>query len=236
MALKRLVWLLPLLLSACITQTITPHQTSAAGFERWSDAAPAYRFGAGDRIKVEFLLTPEVGEDTVVGPDGMIGLRVAGRVRAQGLTAEQLQDAIASKASRNLKNPIVTVSLTDAGSARVVVGGQVQRPGVYALVGRDTPLEAVMLAGGFLPESRMDEVVLIRRNNDNKPMLRTVNLQHFVNTGDPGDSLPLQPGDIVFVPRTRVAEVGLWVDQVLNRTLPFSKSLNYNINPNPANF
>lgn len=236
MALKYLLPLVSLLLIGCTTQMITPHATAGDGFETWNDAPPAYRFGSGDRIKVDFLLTPETGETVVVGPDGFIGLRVAGRVRALGLTAEQLQDAIAEKASKNLQHPIVTVSLTDAGSARVIVGGQVARPGVYSMVGRDSAVEAVMLAGGFLPESRMDEVVVIRRNADNRPMLRTVDLQHFVDTGDLKNNLPLQPGDIVFVPRTRVAEVGLWVDQVLNKPIPFSKSLNYNINPNPQNF
>jgi polysaccharide biosynthesis/export protein PslD len=225
-----------LLLAGCTTQTTTPRQADGAAFETWSDASPAYRFGPADRIKVEFLLTPEAGEDVVVGPDGFIGLRVAGRVRAQGLTAEQLQDAVTLASARNLTHPIVTVSLLDAGSARIIVGGQVSRPGVYKLVGRDSPFEAVMMAGGFLPESRMDEVVLIRRNADNHPMLRTVDLQHYVNTGDLGASVPLQAGDVVFVPRTRVAEAGLWVDQVLNKLLPFSKSLNYNINPNPNEF
>lgn len=236
MALARLSLLLVTLLAACTTQSISPRTGDAAGFAAWTDSGPEYRLGSGDKIKVEFLLTPEVGEDAVVGPDGYIGLRVAGRVKAQGLTAEQLQDAIAKAASRNLKEPVVTVALTEAGASRVVVGGQVQRPGVYPLVGRNSAFEAVMLAGGFMPESRMDEVVLIRRNGDSKPMLRTVDLQHFVNTGDPAAGVPLQPGDVVFVPRTRVAEVGLWVDQVLNKTIPFSKSLNYNVNPNPVNF
>lgn len=237
MALKRLfVLLFAVALAACTTQTTSPKESNAEGFAAWSNTPPAYRFAAGDRIKVEFLLTPETGEDVVVGPDGFVGLRVAGRIYAQGLTAEQLQDAVVKASSKNLQHPIVTVSLTDAGSARVIVGGQVQHPGVYPMVGRDSPMEAVMLAGGFLPESRMDKVVLIRRNADNRPMLRTVDLQNFVNTGDLNSSVPLQAGDIVYVPRTLVAEAGLWVDQVLNKLVPFNKSMNYNFNPDPRNY
>ncbi len=44
--------------------------------------------------------------------------------------------------------------------------------------------------------------------------------------------MPLYPGDIVFVPRNRVSEVGLWVDSVLNKAIPFNKAFSYTINRN----
>lgn len=84
-----------------------------------------------------------------------------------------------------------------------------------------------MLAGGFSPESRMDEVVIIRQRPDRAPMLRTVDLRRFVSNGAPGESILLASEDIVFVPRSRIAEVNLWVDQNINRLLPFSRSVSY---------
>jgi hypothetical protein len=37
-------------------------------------------------------------------------------------------------------------------------------------------------------------------------------------------------GDIVFVPRNKISEVDLWIDQYITRFLPFSRSFDYSIN------
>ena len=59
----------------------------------------------------------------------------------------------------------------------------------------------------------------------------------FLSGLDGTADVPLMAGDIVFVPRTRIAEVALWVDQAINRTIPFSRNFSYAINRNmPGNF
>jgi protein involved in polysaccharide export with SLBB domain len=216
------------------TQSVTPVESQPKGFAGWSDEVPDYRFIPGDKIRVQLLLTPELGEDAIVAPDGQIGLRAAGQVRAAGQTARELQDAVAKASLVNLVNPIVTVSLLESPGARVFVGGSVARPGAFPIDGRRGPFEAVVLAGGFAPEARMDEVVLIRRNPQNRPMLRTVDLRSFASLGTDGGDLPLLPGDIVFVPRNRISELDLWIDQFINRFLPFQKGFSYTVNRNPA--
>jgi len=212
------------------TQSIRPVERSPEGFASWSDATPAYQFAPADKVKVQFLLTPELNEDVVVGPDGMVGLRAAGQVQAGGRTATQLQADIAKAAAKTLTGPEVTVTLTDNPGALVFVGGSVTRSGAYALAGRHGTFEAVQLAGGFSPEARMDEVVVIRRDPTNRPMLRTVDLRSLVDGGDNHPDLPLVPGDIVFVPRNRISEVDLWIDQFITRFVPFSRAFNYTAN------
>ena len=80
--------------SMTTTQNIRPVESNPKGFAQWTDEVPSYRFISGDKVRVQFLLTPEVNEDAVVSPDGHIGLRAAGQVMAGGLTAEELQDAV----------------------------------------------------------------------------------------------------------------------------------------------
>ncbi|QTC91838.1 polysaccharide biosynthesis/export family protein [Brevundimonas goettingensis] len=226
MALKRLLPLL--LLGACgTTQDIRPVEREPQGFAPWSESAPGYRLGVGDRLKIDFLMTPEMGQEAAVEPDGFISLRATGRVEAQNRTAAELQAAVAAAAEPRLRHPVVTLSVTEARAARIIVGGAVSRPGVYPLPARASTLEAVMLAGGFSSESRMDQVVIIRQRPDGAPMLRTVDLRRFVSNGAPGESLMLASEDIVFVPRSRVAEVNLWIDQYVNRMLPFSRNVSY---------
>jgi protein involved in polysaccharide export with SLBB domain len=229
-----------LLASACgtsaltTTQSVSPTQRTPAGFTAWTDAIPAYVFSPGDKLRVQFQLTPELNEDVTVAPDGTVGLRAAGQVAAAGRTATQLQEDIAQAAGKILIKPIVTVSLTENLGSPVFIGGAVAKPGAYNILGRRGSLEAVQLAGGFSPDARMDEVVLIRRDPKDKPMLRTVDVRGFLEGSDSaatGD-VPLAPGDIIFVPRNRISEVDLWIDQFINRLLPFSRSFNYTYNHN----
>ena len=90
-------------------------------------------------------------------------------------------------------------------------------------------LQGVLMAGGFLTTARSDEVVLIRRRADRVPMLRTLNLRRYAGSVDPADDLPLQPADVIFVPKSGIAELDVFVDQYLNQALPFQKALTYTV-------
>jgi protein involved in polysaccharide export with SLBB domain len=224
-----------LVLAGCgTTQTIDPVEANPTRFAVWEEVVPVYRFAPGDRVKIQFLLTPEMGETALVAPDGSVSLRAAGRVQAAGLTYRELEAAIDQASRRVLTQPVVTVSLEEAGGSVVLVGGSVGRPGVYPLAGRRGVLEAVILAGGFQDEARMTEVVLIRRSPGNKPMLRTVDVRGFVSNGSTSGDVPLYAGDIVYVPRSRIAEVNLWIDQYINRLIPFSRSFSYSVTSGSA--
>ena len=225
---RRAAFTVLLLFSGCsTTQSIAVHQREPHAFAPWSDAAVAYRLAPGDRLRVDFLLTPELNEDAIVEPDGCLGLKVAGRVQVQNLNLDQAQNAVVRAAAAHLLHPIVTLTLTDPRAARIIVAGAVQRPGVYPLPAHAAPFEAVALAGGLLPESRMDEVVVLRQRPGAQAMVRTVNLRRFVSTGSGRDSVLLASEDIVYVPRSRIADFDLWVDENINRTLPFSRSFDY---------
>lgn len=223
---RRALLALPLL-AACTGQELTVREERPEGFTRWQDVPPAYRFGPGDRLNVRFRLTPEMNEVALIGPDGTISLRAAGVVRVAGLSLQDAERAVSDASRRVLLNPEVSIAFEETAANQVIVGGEVERAGVYNLVGRRGVLEAVMLAGGFTPQARMNQVVLIRRDPDNRPMLRTVDLQGFVQSAQGNADLPLYGGDIVFVPRSRIAEVANWVDQYINRTLPFSRTFAY---------
>jgi protein involved in polysaccharide export with SLBB domain len=211
------------------TQSTSTAEREPQGFRAWTDTPAPYEFAAGDKIKVQFELTPEMGEDAVVGPDGMISLRAAGQVQAEGQTVKQLQDAIARASAKTLVSPTVTVSLTETPGAPIFVGGAVTKPGAYTMVGRHGSFEAIQLAGGFSTEARMNEIVLIRRNPQNQRMLRTVDLRSLVEGDDEHPDVPLVSGDIVFVPRNKISEVDLWIDQYLNKFFPFTKAFAYSI-------
>lgn len=223
--------LLPALLAlaACTGQSLSPQPATPEGFAKWDDAVPAYRLGPGDRFQVKFLLVPEMDEEAVIGPDGTAGLRMAGQVEAAGLTPTELATLVETRAKRWMRAPQVSIGLRETPSYRAYVGGSVAKPGPYLMNGRTGAMEAIMMAGGFDREARYEEVVLIRRNAENRPMLRTINLRGFLETGTAVGDVPLAAGDILFVPRSSIAETGLWVEQFINRVVPFERVFNYTI-------
>jgi protein involved in polysaccharide export with SLBB domain len=151
---------------------------------------------------------------------------------AEGKTTEQLAGELNTLYGKELRKPEVTVIGRAFASQRVLVGGEVQLPGVYGMTGRIGVLQAAILAGGFRETARLDRIALVRRGPGDKPMLRVVDVQAILEgTGDGGD-VPLMPYDVVFVPRTTIAEVDLWVEQYITRVLPFSRSFSYSINRN----
>jgi hypothetical protein len=69
---------------------------------------------------------------------------------------------------------------------------------------------------------------VIRRSTDGRPIILYVDL-HAYTRGGAIKLPPLESRDVVFVPKSSIAEADVWVDQYLNKLLPFGKSFNYNV-------
>ncbi len=267
-------------LVACTTSfTLEPVERQPEGFAPWDETVGDYRLLPNDEIEIRFFYTPELNDRLVLGPDGTVHLQFVGRVMAAGRTLAELQRNLTRAYAKDLIDPQLVVVLRGIESQQVYVGGQVIQPGIYPMVHQLDVLRAILLAGGFRETARVEEIVLIRRNRDNRPMLRTVNVKAFIEDGGPtedetdrttrvgpdaadrpgrdrwGDGVhrvdhddrrvatddhqpdepkdigdvPLVAGDIVFVPRSHIAEVNTFVDQFITRVLPFNRNFNYNI-------
>jgi protein involved in polysaccharide export with SLBB domain len=78
----------------------------------------------------------------------------------------------------------------------------------------------VVMAGGFLTTAEPKRVAIIRRGPDGRPMLRYVNLGDAVRHAPDVDAVPLRRFDVVFVPRSGIANVDLWVQQHISGVVP----------------
>lgn len=202
-----------------------PESKEGAVFAPWVEGDDAYRLGPGDDVEVKLPFNAEFNERTVIGPDGRITLPLVGELRAEGRTVRELTDALNRGFSRDLVNPRVQVAVRAYGSQRVFVGGEVGNPGLFTLPGRIGVMEAVMMANGFTDGARTSQVVLIRRSPDGRAMMRTVDVPAFV-AGEAPD-MPLKGFDIVFVPKSTIAEVDQFVEQFINRVVPFQRGFTY---------
>jgi polysaccharide export outer membrane protein len=197
------------------------------GYATWSDAEPAYRLYPDDELDVVVPSAPELNRTVRVQPDGRIGLPLIAPVMAADRTVEQLQAALAQAYAAQLRDPEVSVSIKTAGPLKVFVGGEVDKPGVYDMVGDTDALRAIVEAGGFKPSARQNEVVIIRRGPGGRAMMRSVDLKAALHDRGRQDLVPLRRFDIVYVPRSRIAEAGLFVQQYFRDLVPGQLGFNY---------
>jgi hypothetical protein len=88
----------------------------------------------------------------------------------------------------------------------------------------------------LLDTARTNEVVLIRRSPDGRPMLRTIDIDALTHRGDPAQDVILQATDTIFVPKSSIAEVDQWVDQYIDKVIPFQRGFDYTISNNPTTY
>jgi polysaccharide export outer membrane protein len=106
--------------------------------------------GGGDLLKVSVFGAPESDQEVRVDPDGNATLNFIGSVRLAGLTTNEAQTLIAKKLSDGgfYKNPQVTVFAKEYATQGVSVLGEVQKPGVYQLLGSRRLFDILSMAGG----------------------------------------------------------------------------------------
>ena len=112
--------------------------------------AQPYRVSAGDRLNVKFVYHDELNATPQVRPDGRVTMPGLGVFQATGLTPGDLEEAIYRRASLTLRDPEVSVIVTDKSERRVYVGGEVRRPGYVPLTPGMTALRAIFERGGYL--------------------------------------------------------------------------------------
>ena len=176
-----------------------------------------YKIGSGDALSVKFFYTAELNEDVVVRPDGRISLQLVGEVVVGGRTPDEVSQELRDRYAGFLSQPNVAVIVRGFGSQKAFVGGEVKQPTMIPIDGRMTLADAVFSAGGALDTAAMSSVILIRKGEGEREVYR-VDLSGALAGEDP---IPvLRAYDVVYVPKSFIAEVGMYVDLYINRLLP----------------
>ena len=147
-----------------------------------------------------------------------------------GVDEIEIGDTIARAYAQNvLVNPMVEVRRAGLGPQNIIVGGEVNAPGLVEMTGPIGALEAVMLAGGFQNTAARGDVVVLRRAPGGDMMMRTVNLHDALRARQGADNIQIRRHDIIFVPRSTVAEVNLFVEQYVMGIVPLDQAMSFAI-------
>lgn len=164
-----LVPVLGLLLAGCGGRDMLPPVGQVVPVPAASAAAtpdPRYLMNPLDVIRIDVFGEPELSlRDLPIGTDGRIVMPMVGPIEAAGLTTQQLTDRLKEALNRYLRNPQVSVNVTEYVSQVVTVSGAVNRPGRFQAPGRVTLMQAVALGGGIGDFGKLSEVVVFREEN-----------------------------------------------------------------------
>lgn len=187
--------------------------------------AANYAIQVGDTLAVKFYKNPAMNEEVAVRPDGMISLEVIHDVPAAGLSPEDLTAELKRRYAKELADPEISVIVKTLGGQRIYVGGEVGAQGAMPLNGGLTMFQAIQQAGGFTKTARRDEVVLIRTDVEGQRSAYKIDLEKVQSGAAPEADVPLRPYDVVFVPRSAVGDVNVWVEQYIRNNLPINPSM-----------
>lgn len=188
--------LLAVLLSACSTPPVTPPPETRSVLDE-------YYIGVGDSLRINVWRNAEISSDVPVRPDGMISLPLVGDIKAAGRTTEELSAALTTALTDYVRNPQVTVIVTNPSSSdfqrRVRITGAVQNPQSLAYRDGMTVLDLVLMAGGPNEFASANNAKLYRRV-DGKVKVYPIYLDDLIEEGKVETNYALQPSDIVTVP------------------------------------
>jgi len=169
---------------------------------------PRYRIQPDDVLDLSFRYTPEFDQEVTVEPDGFIQLKGLDHgVLVKGQTIPELVETLQNAYSNVLNKPVISVVLTDFERPYFIVGGEVTKPGKYDLRGPTTASQAVAIAGGFTEYPKNTKVILFRRYTDDEVETRVLNLKDILKGKDPQEDVELQPGDMLYIPKSIMGKI-----------------------------
>lgn len=137
----------------------------------------------------------------LVDSEGRIDFPVIGQVITNGKTLEELRSEITEYVSRYVKNPTITIRLTNF---KVTILGEVNRPGQYTIPETQTTLlNAIGLAGDLTNFGKRDNILMVRNLNGVVTKER-INLMNSDFSNSP--YFILKQGDVIYVSSNEIKE------------------------------
>jgi len=171
----------------------------------------------------EAITTDARGQSKVltVNPDGYISFPLISRkIRVVDLTMDELQEIVHREYEHILKHMSVSLFLESSNSNVAYVTGEVVKPNSYNIIGPTTVSQLLAMAGVNIETADLNTVLVVRKNQDNTPIAKLVNVNRVLRDGDFSQDFYLKRYDIVYVPKTRIARANQFVAQYLSGMVP----------------
>jgi len=177
---------------------------AAANYSALGDPkSKSYKVGPLDVLDITVFKVPDLSKTVQVSEAGTINYPLIGELRAGGRSAREIEQELTQLLRQKyLQKPQITVFVREFNSQRVTVEGAVKKPGVVAMVGGLSLVQAVAQAGG--PDEAADSTVVVFRTADGKRAAIRYDMAE-IREGGAEDPL-LQTGDVVIVPTSNMKQ------------------------------
>ena len=157
---------------------------------------PEYVIGPGDELRLQIWGQVNNQGSYIVDRTGAIAVPQIGTVHVAGLRFADLNSFLRSQFGRVFRNFDINVNLGQLRSIQVFVVGQARQPGSYTLGSLSTLVNALFASGGPLPQGSLRDIQLRRGSTT----VVHFDLYDLLLRGDKSEDVPLQPGDVLFIP------------------------------------
>jgi polysaccharide export outer membrane protein len=166
---------------------------------------PDLLIGAGDLLEVSLYGMADFKTDVRVNSGGEISLPMLGTVAVSGLSVEQAETLIERKLSQKglFNDPHVTVFEKEYATQGISVLGEVQKPGIYPLLGSRKLYDAISVAGGTTPKA--GRYALVTRRSDPQHPVQVPLLTAAADAMQ--NNVVVEPGDTILVSKAGVVYV-----------------------------
>ncbi|HRO42882.1 MAG TPA: SLBB domain-containing protein [Flavipsychrobacter sp.] len=166
-----------------------------------------YQIGPDDELLIDIYGYSEASYQLRVSPEGTINIPMIGVVPVSGATMEQASSRIRTRLSKiytGIANgsTSVSISLGNIRSIRVVLTGDVVKPGTYTLPSVATVFNALYASGGPTQNGSFRTIQIIRGGS----IIASLDVYDFLLYGSLKNNIRLQDQDVIRIPtyRTRV--------------------------------
>ena len=155
----------------------------------------------------------------IVKPDGTIDLPLLrDRILCAGYTVPDVERTV-NRLYRDgvLDHVVASMKLSSAKSRKFYALGEVGAPGAYDITQPITVLHALAMAGGPSRDTAdLTSVILISKDIHGKPIGRRLDLKRILDVGDMSSAILVKPYDVIYVPKTYIRDLRVFMDQYLS--------------------
>ena len=204
-----LLGFLIIVVAGCLEPPHLPDQYATGASTGSTVLDTNWKMAVGDEVQINVWKNPELSVTVPIRPDGKIAMPLIGDVVAAGRTPEYLAAQIKRELSTYIKNPNVTVILTNLQGqeflSRIRVTGAVGNNISIPYRQGMTVLDAVLEAGGVDVYADSNHTKLHRRSSGTNLMgdeveTYDIRLEDILEDGDMTTNVLLLPGDVITVP------------------------------------
>jgi polysaccharide biosynthesis/export protein len=164
---------------------------------------PSLQLGVGDLVELTVYDVPDLTTKTRISSTGDIYCPLVGPTHVAGLTVEEASRLIESRLSTYLKNPYVSLFVSEYAAQGASLLGEVSKPGVYPVLGEQHLFDLISASGG-LTEKAGHSITVTHRSDPDHPLTLPVSRNLSDNPASnvqifPRDTIIVRKADIIYV-------------------------------------